>query len=81
VTGGDIDILQEDCQSMQQEMHKLQRKNDVAAFGTEAFFDCDKKVQPLGLLKSNPGPRPKRWKQNKVGDCWVRVEYGVALCH
>ena len=25
VTGGDINILQEDCQSMQQEIHKLQR--------------------------------------------------------
>jgi len=44
MTGGDIDILQEDCQSMQQEIHELQRKNGVAAFGTEAFFDCDKKV-------------------------------------
>ena len=43
-TGGDIDILQEDCQSMQQEIHELQSKNDVAAFGIDAFFDCDKKV-------------------------------------
>ena len=44
VTGGDIDILQDDCQSMQQEIHELRSKNDVAAFGTEAFLDCDKKV-------------------------------------
>ena len=38
VTGGDIDILQEDCQSMQQEIYELQRKDGVAAFGTEAFL-------------------------------------------
>ena len=44
VTGGDIDILQEDCQSMQQEIDELHSKNGVAAFGREAFFDCDTTV-------------------------------------
>ena len=34
VTGGDIDILQEDHQSMQQEIHELHR----------SIFDCDKNV-------------------------------------
>ena len=44
VTGGYFDILQEDCQCMQQEIHLSQRKIGVAAFGTEALFDRDKKV-------------------------------------
>ncbi|XP_035826142.1 uncharacterized protein LOC106012009 [Aplysia californica] len=27
------------------------------------------------------GPRPGRWKQNRVEVFWVRVRYGVTSCH
>lgn len=38
MTGGDIDILQEGCQSMQQEIHELQRKSDISPETVSKIF-------------------------------------------